>query len=557
MRHAWTKEQIAILSKNPNVIRFSEKNGGLYLTREFIKRLYETWSVKKSLQTIESFFKTCGFPCDIIPKEYFYRINDRLKKIDAKKSPQSISDNPSADSSNDIRSTRLSQYADHPLVVKGSNNRYCLGDEFYNEALRLFQLGFSIPQILEVYEIDASVIPAGTLKKISQKLACWKNTAAAGTLTAEQRCRYARNRTKLLEDEIASFFAGVKAKIPSMTRAELRDLCRFADALPADAAQGYGKNELIAMCGLSKTRYYRILSDESYVMTEELRNSRDDEDVKKIRQVLERYPFPMGIRQIFMQLPRVTGLSFSLNKLRRLLKKYGISCQVRRPRNANRAKREWLKERVKPNLLRRRFRLHRPGEVVLSDVTYLTYAHGSRRAYGSSAIDPVTGKLLTCCVRTNNDLALGLNPLTKLSEVPGLEHALFHSDQGILYLTDEFQNRVREMGMTQSMSKRGNCWDNSPQESFFGHFKDEVAFEDCAEFEDLKKLIESYSEYYNSARCQWTRNRMTPEEYEKYLLGMTDEEFSGYLEKEEKKYRQMQEAAAAKAKQRAKALGPE
>ena len=258
-----------------------------------------------------------------------------------------------------------------------------------------------------------------------------------------------------------------------------------------------------------------------------------------------------------MQLPRVAGVSFGLNKLRRLLKKYGISCQVRRPRNANKAKREWLKEHVKPNLLRRRFRLHRPGEVILSDVTYLTYARGNKRAYGSSAIDPVTGKLLTFCVSKNNDLALGLNTLTKLSEVPGLEHALFHSDQGILYLTDEFQNRVREMGMTQSMSRRGNCWDNSPQESFFGHFKDEVAYEDCAEFEDLKKLIESYSEYYNNARCQWTRNRMTPAEYEKYLLGMTDEEFSGYLEKEEEKYRQMLKASAAKAKLRAKALGPE
>ena len=165
MRHAWTKEQIAILSKNPHVSCFS-KNGQMYLNREFIKQLYAAWSVKKSLQTIELFFKTCGFPCDILPKEYFYCINDRLKKIDAKKSPQSVSDNPSADSSNDIRSPRLSQYADHPLVVKGSNNRYCLGDVFYNEALRLFQLGFSIAQILEVYEIEASVIPAGTLKKM-------------------------------------------------------------------------------------------------------------------------------------------------------------------------------------------------------------------------------------------------------------------------------------------------------------------------------------------------------------------------------------------------------
>ena len=556
MTYVWTREEIAIIGKNPHVASISEK-GGMRLDKEFMDRLYEVWSVHKTPQTIQSFFKTCGFPCEIMSQEFFCSISARLRKIDAKKARQGLSPNSSACNSGDIRSASLSQYADHHFVVKGSNGRYGLSDEFYNEALSLHQLGFSITQILEVYEIDASVVSPGLLKGISRKLAGWKNTEAASALTAEQRCRYAGNRIKLLEEETARLFAGIRAKIPAMTRAELREACRFVDALPADAAQGYGKKELIAMCGLSKTRFYRILSDESYVMTEELRNSRDDEDVKKIRQVLDRYPFPMGIRQIFMQLPRVTGVSFSLNKLRRLLKKYGISCQVRRPRNANRARREWLKERVKPNLLRRRFRLHRPGEVVLSDVTYLTYAHGTRRAYGSSAIDPVTGKLLTFCVSKNNDLALGLNTLTKLSEVPGLENALFHSDQGILYLTDEFQNRVREMGMTQSMSKRGNCWDNSPQESFFGHFKDEVAFEHCAEFEDLKKLIESYSEYYNNARCQWTRNRMTPAEYEKYLLGMTDEEFSGYLEKEEEKYRQMLKASAAKAKLRAKALGPE
>jgi hypothetical protein len=50
-------------------------------------------------------------------------------------------------------------------------------------------------------------------------------------------------------------------------------------------------------------------------MAEELRNNRDDEDVAKIRQVLEKYSFPLGIRQIYMQLPRVTGVSFSLNKI--------------------------------------------------------------------------------------------------------------------------------------------------------------------------------------------------------------------------------------------------
>ena len=555
----WTRDQIAIIGKNPHVLKFSENGGMLILEKEFLKQLYEAWSVKKSLKTIISFFEANGFPCDIMPKEYFYGISRRLKLADAKKASKNEFEATSADSSDENRCLPLSQYAEHPFVVRNPTNHrcYCLSDEFYNEALRLHQLGCSITQILEVYEIDVSAIPADTLRRIRQKLASWKNTTISSTLTAEQHCRYARNRTKLLEEAVASQFAGIKAKVPSMSRAELKEFCRWVDALPADTAQGYGKKELIAKCGLTKTRYYRILSDESFVMRQDLRNSRDDEDVAKIRNVLGRYPFPMGIRQIFMQMPRVTGEVFSLNKLRRLMKKYGITCLVRRPRNANMAKREWLKEHVKPNLLRRRFRLHRPGEVVLSDVTYLTYAHGTKRAYGSSAIDPVTGKLLTFCVSENNDLALGLETLTKLSEIPGMEQALFHSDQGILYLTDEFQNRVREMGMTQSMSKRGNCWDNSPQESFFGHFKDEVAYEDCTEYEDLKKLIESYSEYYNNARCQWTRNRMTPAEYDRYLRDMTDEEFSGYLEKEEEKYRQMQEASAAKAKLRAKALGPE
>ena len=557
MSYTWTKELIASLSKNPHVENLSEK--GLRLDKSFLKQLYETWSVRKTLQTIKSFFQTNGFPCDIIPQEYFYSVNRHLKRTDANKNFQNESEDKSSDRVRNSNSNylSLSQYAKHPFVVKNTGRYYRLSDEFYSDAFRLHQLGFSIGKILGVYGIDASVIPVPTLKRICHKLTEWKKTKISNTLTAEQRCQYARNRAKLLEEGVTSWFAGMKAKIPSMTRQELRDFCRSIEELTTNNAQGYSKKALIEMCGLSSTRYYRVLSDESYIMTEELHNTRDDEDVAKIRQVLEKHSFPLGIRQIYMQLPRVTGVSFSLNKIRRLMRKNNITCQVRRPRNALKAKREWLKEHVRPNLLHRRFRLHRPGEVILSDVTYLTYAHGTRRAYGSSAIDSVTGRLLTFCVSEKNDLALGLDTLAKLSEIPGMEQAMFHSDQGILYLCDDFQNRLKEMGMTQSMSKRGNCWDNSPQESFFGHFKDEVSFEDCKSFAELKRLIGSYSEYYNNERCQWTRNRMTPVEYDRYLRAMTDEEFSSYLENEEGKYRQMQEASSARAKLRTRTLGPE
>ena len=59
------------------------------------------------------------------------------------------------------------------------------------------------------------------------------------------------------------------------------------------------------------------------------------------------------------------------------------------------------------------------------------------------------------------------------------------------------------------MSRRGNCWDNAPQESFFGHFKDEAYIKPCNSLEELKKEIRSYMTYYNNFRNQWNLKKMT------------------------------------------------
>ena len=125
--------------------------------------------------------------------------------------------------------------------------------------------------------------------------------------------------------------------------------------------------------------------------------------------------------------------------------------------------------------------------------------------------------------------------------------AILHSDQGILYMTDEFQTAVSEKMLTQSMSRRGNCWDNAVQESFFGHFKDECNYEDCQNIEQLQKYIEEYANYYNNERGMWEKGKMTPIQYEEYLNNMDDETFAQYLEKEEKAYLAMKENSAQKA----------
>lgn len=66
------------------------------------------------------------------------------------------------------------------------------------------------------------------------------------------------------------------------------------------------------------------------------------------------------------------------------------------------------------------------------------------------------------------------------------------------------------MGLGQSMSHRGNCWDNAPQESFFGHFKDETNIKDCETLEEVKSEIKSYMTYYNHDRGQWNLKKLPP-----------------------------------------------
>ena len=72
--------------------------------------------------------------------------------------------------------------------------------------------------------------------------------------------------------------------------------------------------------------------------------------------------------------------------------------------------------------------------------------------------------------------------------------------------------------MIQSMSRKGNCIDNSPVESFFGHFKDDIDYKECKTFEELSLVVEEYIEYYNNERYQWDLKKMTPVAYRNHLL---------------------------------------
>ena len=95
---------------------------------------------------------------------------------------------------------------------------------------------------------------------------------------------------------------------------------------------------------------------------------------------------------------------------------------------------------------------------------------------------------------------------------------LVHSDQGCHYTSLRFIQILKDGSLRQSMSRRGNCWDNAPQESFFGHMKDEIDLSECETFDQVKAVIDDWIDYYNNDRYQWQLAKLSPNEFYRYLL---------------------------------------
>ena len=96
--------------------------------------------------------------------------------------------------------------------------------------------------------------------------------------------------------------------------------------------------------------------------------------------------------------------------------------------------------------------------------------------------------------------------------------AMIHSDQGFHYTHPGYQRLIGDLGLAQSMSLRGNCLDNAPIESFFGHLKDYVTNRSCGSIEEVREMVGDYISYYNCERVQWNLKKMTPKQYRDHLI---------------------------------------
>ena len=507
---------------------FIKSGRGVQFTSEFIDQVYKEYPAVSIESKLESYGLTpekVGYQRIYMLKKVLEGVNPRDEKFDS-----------------DI----INKYIHHPYVQRCTSKQFYLKSRFYNEAYRFKEL--PVDEVLGIFEINGSDLPVGVCNRIKYKLNNWNieslDNIDAVDLNFKLRVQY--NKMRALEKLSLMYFNRLRNNLPHYTFEQKKVLCTWIKELPHDRYD-YSIQSILKKIGLSRSSYYSILSNDNYGM----KDKQDEIDFQCIKKVMDYKGFKKGSRTIYMMLPGMCGVHFGRAKILRLMKKYGCVCAVRKERPELKTYKENLKNNRKPNLLKRRFRLARPNEILLTDVSYLKYST-NKTEYFSCIKDAVTGKIVNHVTSSANDLNLAKATIACLDST---ENTLFHSDQGILYFNDVFQNKLKELGYEQSMSRRGNCWDNSSQESYFGHMKDECDFSKCSTPEDVKKKVDEYIYYYNYERPQWTRNKMTPVDYENYLNSMSDGEYSEYMEIEQEKYDKMMEKAGIKALKRAVELG--
>ena len=274
---------------------------------------------------------------------------------------------------------------------------------------------------------------------------------------------------------------------------------------------------LCDIAGVSRSGYY------NWVNSADIREEQELKDRADFEQILVAYSkrgYDKGAKGIYMTLIHQTPpIVMNIKKIRRLMKKYGLICNIRKANPYRRMAKAIKTNNVADNLLKREFTSYGPRMVLLTDITYIPY--NGVFCYLSTILDAFTKQILSYVLSESLEVDFVLQTVNQMVEKHGVSlktDTMIHSDQGCHYTSCSFIQLVKDKGLRQSMSRRGNCWDNAPQESFFGHMKDEIDISQCKQFIEVKIIIDDWMKYYNNDRYQWQLAKLAPNEYYEYVV---------------------------------------
>src|SRR4051794_10206961 len=395
----------------------------------------------------------------------------------------------------------------NPNVLRVSSLAITYSEDFKNKFMDEYLTGKLPRQIFEENGFDIDIIG---LKRIETSAYRWKRAYEKDGLIALSDTRKTASgrplkrelsqseiinrqdaRIKLLEGQVELLKKLEMTERRLLNKSQNLEPSKVFQLIHETIEQNQFKQMTKYFCkllGVSRSGYY------SYLKAADSRFEREQKDLEAkeiILKAFNRRGYKKGSRSIKMILNNEDDHEISRSKIQRIMNKYGIICPHRKANPYKKIAKATKEHQVVSNKLNREFKQGVPGKVLLTDITYLPY-NGSSMAYLSTIKDASTNELLAYHVSDRITLDIATKTIHKLmnnKKISLHSEAFIHSDQGSHYTSPRYQKLLKKYELGQSMSRRGNCWDNAPQESFFGHLKDEVDYQSCKTLKELQAKI--------------------------------------------------------------------
>ena len=256
---------------------------------------------------------------------------------------------------------------------------------------------------------------------------------------------------------------------------------------------------------LPKSTYYFEISKPDVVA------ERNAELFDVIMTVFEQNKGRYGVRRVYQELVN-RGFNINHKRVQRLMHKAGLL--GKRPKEKYHSYKGEI-GKIADNVINRDFKTTTPLQKWTTDVSQFNFSWG--KCYISPVLDMNTNEIISYDLSLRPTLDQVKRMLEKAFErFPDVKGLIFHSDQGWQYQHAYYIKELKKHGIIQSMSRKGNCYDNCIMETFFGRMKNEMYFgyeKEYSSFEEFSKAVEEYIDYYNNKRIQAKTKWMPPVQY--------------------------------------------
>ena len=247
-----------------------------------------------------------------------------------------------------------------------------------------------------------------------------------------------------------------------------------------------------------------------------MQNKNPNQEIEElIQSIYEKHKGNYGYRRIYLELKNKKGVIVNHKKIQRIMKKLGLKCTKFTRRSRKYSSYKGTVGKVAKNRINRRFHTNVSHQKLTTDITEFKCTEG-KKLYLNPIMDMFNGEILSYGISTRPNLGLVMEPLNEALEIvkDSKYRTTIHSDQGWHYQHSKWVRTLKANRVFQSMSRKGNCLDNSPMENFFGLLKQEMYYgEALCSFEELKNKIDEYINYYNNKRIKQKLAGKSPVQY--------------------------------------------